>query len=179
MCPCKEINQAKTSSYFPFLERLSLSAALSVGVIYNLALYGLFTAVVRTTEWSSETLHCGDASKHTCCSVPAARWGLAMGEWGVWIKGSRVLFHYPIDADLPPSQCSLLLKICFSVSLLFSVLFSHGSCRDQLWVWPGWVGEGIIILLQTEEKVWYWYSSVGVRRWGSDFCSSEAIEILL
>lgn len=115
---------------------------------------------------------------------PAGGWRwVSVG--GVWIKGSRVLFHYPIDADLPPSQCSPLLKICFSVSLLFSVsvLFSHGSCRDQLWVWPGWVGGwvggGIIVLLQTEEKVWYWYSSVGVRRWGSDFCSSAAVEILL
>lgn len=27
----------------------------------------------------SETLYCGVTSKHTCCSVPAARWGVAMG----------------------------------------------------------------------------------------------------
>lgn len=97
---------------------------------------------------------------------PAGGW-----RWvGGWIKGSRVLFHYPIDADLPPSQFSLLLKTCFSVSVLcFCALRSWQLHRSALSLTGG-----IMVLLQSEEKDWCWYSSVGVRRWGVRLWSSAA-----
>lgn len=53
--------------------------------------------------------------------LPHWKWPSSLTAWPC-----AVCFHF-----------SFSLKICFSVLFLFSVsvLFAHGSCRDQLWVW--------------------------------------------
>lgn len=136
----------------------------------------------------TETLYCG-ATSNTLVVLflrPTGAWWWVGGR----IKGSRVplskKFHYPIDTDLPPSQRSLVLyvstflshwKSVFSVSLLlfcFCTLRSRQLQRSALSL-----AEGIIALLQMEEKVWYWYSSVGVRRWGVSFPIQYGIAIHL
>lgn len=110
---------------------------------------------------SSETIHCEATSKHTC-SAPAGCWRvggradqgvegafvsevpLPQRQWSSSLAARPYLFHF-----------SFLCSIC--VFYTVSLLRLCSSCRDQLWVcWQ--------VLLQMEEKVWAWYSSVGGRK---------------
>lgn len=79
---------------------------------------------------------------HTRCSVPVARrgGGRCVAGGGSRGRGFAVCFqkfHYPMDADLPPSQRGLVLYM-FSTFPPHkkvspsSLLFARGSCRDRL-----------------------------------------------
>lgn len=144
-------------------------------------LYGLYTAEVSTTNWP--TVKTSIVEPHQNTLLVLFLW--TAGGW-CWVggrfKGSRVLssrkFHYPIDTDPPPSQRGLVRShFSFSLQSVFqffsfsaAALFTLVGCAVwQLQTSDRFLAEGIIMQLQMEEKVWYCYSGVGVRRRGIRF----------
>lgn len=85
-----------------------------------------------------------------------------------WGGGGGVLFHYPADPDLPPSQFGLLLKICFSSSCLF--LCSSLAAAAEI------SSDRRDLLCRRRKRADIECSSVGVRRWGVGlWCSHEVV----
>lgn len=102
---------------------------------------------ISLLPWQTETLYCGEPSKHTCCSVPAACWGLAMG--GVadqGVEGAVPLPHrrWPSSLAVQPFAENLFFSFC---PLFLCFLRSWQLHRSALSLTGG-----IMVLLQSEEK---------------------------